>query len=134
MSEGLVGYNVYRDGHLLNTNPIVDTAYIDKNLAGGVFYYSASSLYENGSEHFMPYEIKALVFSGGTGEPNDPYLMATAEQFVSIADFPNLLDKHFVLANDINLDPNLFGASQCYIIHHCQETYLPGMSRHKSPY
>jgi hypothetical protein len=108
-TEGLVGYNVYRDGLLLNPNPIVDTTYIDENLAAGVFYYSASSLYENGSEHFTPYEMKGLVFSGGTGEPNEPFRIAIAEQLASIAEFPDLLDKHLVLANDINLDPNLFG-------------------------
>ena len=74
-----------------------------------MFYYSVSSLYEDGREHLTPYEIKALVFSAGTGEPNEPFQIAMAEQLVSIAEFPDLLDKHFVLANDINLDPNLFG-------------------------
>jgi hypothetical protein len=48
-------------------------------------------------------------FAGGTGEPNDPYQIATAEQLVSIGSDPNLLDKHFVLLNDIDLDPNLPG-------------------------
>jgi len=48
-------------------------------------------------------------YGGGTGEPNDPYLIYTAEQLVSIGSDPNLLDKHFVLVNDINLDPNLPG-------------------------
>jgi hypothetical protein len=46
-------------------------------------------------------------FAGGTGEPNDPYQIVTAEQLASIGSDPNLLDKHFVLLNDINLDPNL---------------------------
>jgi hypothetical protein len=48
-------------------------------------------------------------FAGGTGEPNDPYQIATAEQLVSIGSDPNLLDKHFVLIHDIDLDPNLPG-------------------------
>jgi hypothetical protein len=51
----------------------------------------------------------AAEFAGGTGEPNDPYQIATAEQLISIGDNPNLLDKHFVLVNDIDLDPNLPG-------------------------
>ena len=46
-------------------------------------------------------------FAGGTGEPNDPYRIASAEQLVSIGFDPNLLDKCFVLVNDIDLDPNL---------------------------
>ena len=49
----------------------------------------------------------AYDFAGGTGEPNDPYQIATAEQLISIGDDPNLLDKHFILVNDIDLDPNL---------------------------
>jgi len=48
-------------------------------------------------------------FAGGTGEPNDPYRIATAEQLISIGVDPNLMDKHFVLLNDIDLDPNLPG-------------------------
>ncbi len=51
----------------------------------------------------------AYEFAGGTGEPNDPYRIATAEQLISISSDPNLLDKHFVLLNDIDLDPNLSG-------------------------
>jgi hypothetical protein len=51
----------------------------------------------------------AYDFAGGTGEPNDPYQIATAEQLVSIGSDPNLLDKHFVLVSDIDLDPNLPG-------------------------
>ena len=45
-------------------------------------------------------------FAGGTGEPNDPYQIATAEQLISIGSDPNLLSRHFVLVADIDLDPN----------------------------
>jgi hypothetical protein len=48
-------------------------------------------------------------FAGGTGTPDDPYQIATAEQLISIGDDPNLLDKHYVLVDDIDLDPNLPG-------------------------
>ncbi len=48
-------------------------------------------------------------FAGGTGEPNDPYQIVTAEQLASIGSDANLLDKHFVLVNDIDLDPGLTG-------------------------
>jgi hypothetical protein len=53
--------------------------------------------------------LSAAQFAGGTGAPNDPYQIATAEQLISIGSDPNLLDKHFVLLNDIDLDPNLPG-------------------------
>lgn len=48
-------------------------------------------------------------YSGGTGEPNDPYQIATAAHLTSIGSNPDLLDKHFVLIDDIDLDPNLPG-------------------------
>ncbi|MEN6575687.1 MAG: PASTA domain-containing protein [Phycisphaerales bacterium] len=48
-------------------------------------------------------------FAGGTGEPNDPYQIATAEQLISIGSDPNLLSRHFVLVSDVDLDPDLPG-------------------------
>jgi hypothetical protein len=107
---GLAGYRVYRDGQPLNTEPLTDSAYSDPDLPGGVFHYSVSSLYENGDEHVTPYEVKAIAFSGGAGEPNDPYQIALSEQLVAIAGLPDLLDRHFVLKDHVDLDPNLHGA------------------------
>ena len=46
-------------------------------------------------------------FAGGTGEPNDPYQVATAEQLISIGLDYELLQKHYVLIEDIDMDPNL---------------------------
>ncbi len=48
-------------------------------------------------------------FAGGTGEPNDPYQIATAEQLAGIGENRELLTQHYVLINDIDLDPNLPG-------------------------
>lgn len=48
-------------------------------------------------------------FAGGAGAPDDPYQIATAAQLVSIGSDPNLLDQHFILVADIDLDPNLPG-------------------------
>ena len=59
-------------------------------------------------------QSSAAEFAGGTGEPNDPYQIATAHQLISIGDDPNLLDKHYVLVNDIDLDPNLPGCMVFY--------------------
>ena len=47
--------------------------------------------------------------AGGTGEPNDPYQIATVEQLLAIGSDANLLDRHFILISDIDLDPNLPG-------------------------
>ena len=51
----------------------------------------------------------AVDFAGGTGEPNDPYQIATAEQLLAIGSDRGFLDKSFVLVADIDLDPNLPG-------------------------
>jgi len=48
-------------------------------------------------------------YSGGTGEPNDPYQIATADDLLLLGETPEDYDKHFVLTDDIDLDPNLPG-------------------------
>jgi hypothetical protein len=53
-------------------------------------------------------QLQAVEFAGGTGEPNVPYQIATAEQLKAIGD-STLYDKNFVLVADIDLDPNLPG-------------------------
>ena len=42
-------------------------------------------------------------YGGGSGEPNDPYLIYTAEQMNTIGAEPNDWDKHFKLMADIDL-------------------------------
>jgi hypothetical protein len=46
-------------------------------------------------------------YSGGTGEPNDPYRIATAEDLMLLGESPDDYGKHFILTADIDLDPNL---------------------------
>ena len=48
-------------------------------------------------------------YSGGTGEPNDPYQIATAEDLILLGETPEDYDKNFILTADIDLDPNLPG-------------------------
>src|SRR4030042_310050 len=48
-------------------------------------------------------------YSGGTGEPNDPYQIATAADLIALGETSGDYDKHFILTADINLDPNLPG-------------------------
>jgi hypothetical protein len=53
--------------------------------------------------------VFSYTFAGGTGEPNSPYQIATVSQLVCIGVDTNLLDKHFLLVADIDLDPKLAG-------------------------
>jgi len=48
-------------------------------------------------------------YSGGTGEPNDPYQIATTYDLILLGKSPEDYDKHFILTADIDLDPNLPG-------------------------
>jgi len=48
-------------------------------------------------------------YSGGTGEPNDPYQIATAQDLIALGETPGDYDKHFILTADIDLSPNLPG-------------------------
>jgi hypothetical protein len=58
--------------------------------------------------------LSAQDFAGGTGESNDPYRIETVDQLLSIGSDPNLLNKFYVLANNLDLDPNLPGG-QSYV-------------------
>jgi hypothetical protein len=48
-------------------------------------------------------------YSGGTGEPNNPYQIATAADLIALGNEPNDYGKCFILTADIDLDPNLPG-------------------------
>ena len=48
-------------------------------------------------------------YNGGTGEPNDPYQIATAADLMMLGKSYEDHDKHFILTADIDLDPNLPG-------------------------
>jgi len=48
-------------------------------------------------------------YSGGTGDPNDPYQIATASDLMLLGESPEDYDMHFILTADIDLDPNLPG-------------------------
>lgn len=46
-------------------------------------------------------------YSGGSGEPNDPYQIATAADLIMLGETQDDYDKHFIMTADIDLDPNL---------------------------
>jgi hypothetical protein len=48
-------------------------------------------------------------YSGGMGEPNDPYQIATAADLIALGETPADYDKHFILTAEIDLAPNLPG-------------------------
>jgi hypothetical protein len=48
-------------------------------------------------------------YSGGTGEPNNPYKIATVKDLLLLGESTEDYDKHFIMIADIDLDPNLPG-------------------------
>ena len=54
---------------------------------------------------FLSFPVHAQ-YGGGTGEPENPYLIFSAEQMNTIGVNPNDWDKHFILMSDIDLSIN----------------------------
>ena len=82
-----------------------------------------SNTYERGSRYtlaeeypgtdwfFQTYsdvETAEAKYGGGTGEPNDPYQIATAEDLIVLGETPEDYDKHFILTADM-WDPMIIG-------------------------
>lgn len=64
------------------------------------------------SADFFIFSLDAVAqrkYSGGTGEPNDPYQIATAADLIALGETPEDYDNHFILTGDIDLDPSLPG-------------------------
>ncbi len=51
----------------------------------------------------LPNRSGLPTFSGGTGEPDEPYLISTAEDLNQIGHNPRLMEEHFKLIDDIDL-------------------------------
>ncbi|HIJ72411.1 MAG TPA: hypothetical protein HPP87_13805 [Planctomycetes bacterium] len=48
--------------------------------------------------------VQAIKYSGGTGEPNEPYRIATPNDLNDIGNHPEDFNKCFILVNDINME------------------------------
>jgi hypothetical protein len=64
------------------------------------------------SADFFIFSLDAVAqrkYGGGSGTAEDPYQIATAEDLIALGETPEDCDKHFILTDDIDLDPNLPG-------------------------
>lgn len=75
------GFNIYRNGMLINEIPLTDNKYTDEGLEyWNIYKYYITALYEG--EESAPSEIFSIApvrFAGGTGTAKDPYLVKTRE-------------------------------------------------------
>ena len=87
-----------------NFTPLSDQEILD---AAGIEYAAGDETFFD----ITPYVIVPTLtkYSGGTGEPNDPYQIATAEDLMLLGETPEDYHKHFILKANIDLDPNLPG-------------------------
>ena len=67
-TRSLLGYNIYRDGELLNEEPVGETTYIDGYVSAGTYTYSVCAEYSTGSSEAI---IMEDVDVGGTNSEND---------------------------------------------------------------
>jgi hypothetical protein len=63
------------------------------------------------SADFFIFSLDAVAqlrkYSGGSGTADDPYQITTAADIIALGETPEDYDKHFILVDDIDLDPNL---------------------------
>jgi len=62
------------------------------------------------SADFFIFSLDAVAqlrkYGGGSGTADDPYQIASADDLVALGETPEDYDKHFILTDDIDLDPN----------------------------
>jgi hypothetical protein len=111
---GLMGYN--ESGNVTNSFWDIETSGQSESAAGEGkttaemqdvnTFMDAGWDFENVWWFFEEQDYPRLLwenFSGGNGQPNDPYLIYTAEQLNTIGLIPSFLNKHFRLMADIDL-------------------------------
>jgi len=85
---------------------------INLSFTGDSVHLTGETIPPPHSADFFYYNLDAVAqkkYGGGTGEPNAPYRIATAEDLMLLGESPEDYDKHFILTADIDLDPNLPG-------------------------
>ncbi len=96
------GYNIYRDGELVNQQIVNETNYEDTDLNNNQFYiYFVTAVYEDHeSTGSVETRIAPVAYAGGTGTADDPYLIETAAHLNEVRYSP---DGHFRQIADIDL-------------------------------
>ena len=90
---------------MLNPNTFMDADWNFVGASDGPSDIWAES--DSGGYPILWWQLSPLpelpAFSGGAGEPEDPYLISTADELNSIGHNPRLMSAHFQLINDIDL-------------------------------
>ncbi len=94
-----------------NTSDDTDTSIqITLTFANDSVHLTGETIPPPGSADFFIFNLDAVArkkYAGGTGTADDPYQIATAADLIALGETPADYDKHFILTDDIDLDPNL---------------------------
>ncbi len=108
INRTLQGYNVYRDGELINSTLVIDTEYEDNEVINNYTYeYYVTAYYDEGES--LPSNTVSVIPSiaepplAGEGSGSSPYEIASLENLYWIAMYPARWDYHFVQTADIDL-------------------------------
>ncbi len=96
------GYNIYRDGQRINEVLIEETAYRDTGLTNWEFYeYFVRAVYDD-NESLPSASVRAapVLYAGGSGTEDDPFIINSAEQLSKII---YAAGRQFLQADDIDL-------------------------------
>jgi predicted outer membrane repeat protein len=71
--DGLMGYNLYRNQQMLNSELLSDSTFTDIDTDDGILRYAVSSIYSDSSEHLTQYELPVIygdcyISPGGNNE------------------------------------------------------------------
>ncbi len=103
---GLVG-EMRNDGiEFIGQTPDGSTVELTLTFTDDTVHLTGGTTPPPNSADFFVFVIDAIAtrkYAGGTGDPNTPYLIATAEQMNAIGACPDDWDKHFRLTADIDL-------------------------------
>ncbi len=96
------GYNIYRNGFMVNVEPLINREFRDDNLQEFTEYtYQVSAVYESGESILSRRQnVYTSSFAGGSGSEEDPFLVETALQLNGIR---LVGEGHFRQTADIDL-------------------------------
>ena len=106
--EGLA-YAEYSSGQVVSNIPVGSYQLSFKDIAG--FAEPASRTIEMVQGNNVEAGIYSKIYSGGSGEPNNPFVISDANDLLAMRNNPASWGNYFVLANDIDLTGHIFTTS-----------------------
>lgn len=99
-----LGYNIYRNGEMINTYLIEETFFADEHIEfNDLVTYHVTSVYAETESHPSNSAVLDLFFHSGSGNHEYPYQITSLEQLERIRNYLNTFDIYFLLVNDLDM-------------------------------